>query len=115
MSGGRAKGPEAEGDPAQPGVCRKREERPPSLAFNATHPRPPALATSPTGRPLAMLFRDEGAATVTVLHRTSYRELFTDSTSAEVGGWVGTGRAAVYGCTGTRLHRGTAAVVSIAQ
>ena len=36
-------------------------------------------------RPLAMLFRDAGAATVTVLHRTSYRELFADATSAEVG------------------------------
>ncbi|KAL4458107.1 hypothetical protein ABPG75_012972 [Micractinium tetrahymenae] len=35
------------------------------------------------GMPLAMLFRDAGAATVTVLHRTSYRELFTDATSAE--------------------------------
>lgn len=36
------------------------------------------------GMPLAMLFRDAGAATVTVLHRTSYGELFADSTSAEV-------------------------------
>ena len=36
------------------------------------------------GMPLAMLFRDAGAATVTVLHRTSYRELFDDSTSPEV-------------------------------
>ena len=36
-------------------------------------------------RPLAMLFRDAGAATVTVLHRTSYRELFADANSAEVG------------------------------
>lgn len=36
------------------------------------------------GMPLAMLFRDAGAATVTVLHRTSYRELFADSTMAEV-------------------------------
>lgn len=40
-----------------------------------------------------MLFRDAGAATVTVLHRTSYRELFNDATSAEVGGWVGSGRS----------------------
>lgn len=41
------------------------------------------------GVPLAMLFRDAGAATVTVLHRTSYRELFTDSMSAEVRlGWA---------------------------
>ena len=44
-------------------------------------------------RPLAMLFRDAGAATVTVLHRTSYRELFADANSAEVGfGGVGQGR-----------------------
>ncbi|PSC72850.1 bifunctional 2-like [Micractinium conductrix] len=35
------------------------------------------------GMPLAMLFRDAGAATVTVLHRTSYRELFNDATSSE--------------------------------
>lgn len=28
------------------------------------------------GMPLAMLFRDEGAATVTVVHRTSYSGLF---------------------------------------
>lgn len=31
------------------------------------------------GMPLAMLFRDAGAATVTVVHRTSYSELFSDS------------------------------------
>lgn len=36
------------------------------------------------GMPLAMLFRDAGAATVTVLHRTSYRELFADANSPEV-------------------------------
>ncbi len=41
------------------------------------------------GVPLAMLFRDAGAATVTVLHRTSYRELFTDATSEEVRGPAG--------------------------
>lgn len=28
------------------------------------------------GMPLAMLFRDEGASTVTVIHRTSYSSLF---------------------------------------
>lgn len=34
--------------------------------------------------PLAMLFRDAGAATVTVIHRTSYRELFADATCSQV-------------------------------
>jgi 5,10-methylene-tetrahydrofolate dehydrogenase/methenyl tetrahydrofolate cyclohydrolase len=35
------------------------------------------------GMPLAMLFRDGGAATVTVVHRTSYGELFADAASEE--------------------------------
>ena len=51
------------------------------------------------GMPLAMLFRDAGAATVTVLHRTSYRELFADSTSPEVRRIRGrAGRQAKLGC-----------------
>lgn len=33
------------------------------------------------GMPLAMLFRDHGAATVMVVHRTSYRDLFEDASS----------------------------------
>jgi 5,10-methylene-tetrahydrofolate dehydrogenase/methenyl tetrahydrofolate cyclohydrolase len=44
------------------------------------------------GMPLAMLFRDAGAATVTVIHRTSFRELFLDSVSSEVGGARGGAR-----------------------
>ena len=35
--------------------------------------------------PLAMLFRDAGAAMVTVIHRSSYRELFADVTCSRVG------------------------------
>lgn len=46
------------------------------------------------GMPLAMLFRDNGAATVTVIHRTSYLELFADATC----GWRAEQRAAADAC-----------------
>ena len=48
-----------------------------------------------------MLFRDAGAATVTVLHRTSYRELFEDAASTEVGRgqqWAGVGLLPLEAC-----------------
>jgi 5,10-methylene-tetrahydrofolate dehydrogenase/methenyl tetrahydrofolate cyclohydrolase len=41
------------------------------------------------GMPLAMLFRDGGAATVTVVHRTSYTDLFQDEAHLEVGWGMG--------------------------
>lgn len=40
------------------------------------------------GMPLAMLFRDEGAATVTVVHRSSYSSLFSDRGSGQTDRYV---------------------------
>ena len=79
--------------------CRARAQQPswgsPRHHLLASPAAPAARRTlappspPPPPRPLAMLFRDAGAATVTVLHRTSYRELFADATSAAVGGGAG--------------------------